>query len=107
MAKKTNPEDWHWADIKAAIEKRHGTLRAFASACGGKGVAANSVRAVKYPDQSGPLAEQRVAEALGKQPHEVWPSRYHADGSRKVRRQLLKKTSRKSASGKSELREVM
>lgn len=33
--------------------------------------------------RSYPINEKRIAEALGKHPKEIWPSRYNEDGTRK------------------------
>lgn len=80
-AKKASREDWHPADIKAALHKRGITLRAIADAHGlsdHTGLSAAMVR-------SYPINERRIADAIGIHPKEIWPSRYNADGTQKPR----------------------
>lgn len=80
-AKKTSQEDWHPADIKAALDKAGWTLRALAAAHGLSGSTTLSAALVR----SYPINEKRIADALGLLPRDVWPSRYHADGSPRQR----------------------
>lgn len=78
MAKKT-AQDWHKADIKAAVAKRGYTMRSLA-------------RAYQYNDidtltqalhRPYPKAERLIAKLIGVPPMNIWPSRYHADGAPK------------------------
>jgi len=70
-------QDWHPADIKAALEKAGWTLRRLAAH---HNVAPTGV---KYALRGRCLpAERRIADALGVHPMTIWPSRYNADGSR-------------------------
>ena len=80
-AKKASQEDWHPADIKAALDKAGWTLRALAAHHGINGSSTLSHTFVR----SYPLNEKRIAEAIGVTPQEIWPSRYFADGSKKPR----------------------
>lgn len=74
-SKKASPQDWHPADIKAALAKvgwslnqlslQHGMSRS----CIGKALAG------PYPK-----SERVIAAALGVQPMDIWPSRYDAQG---------------------------
>jgi Ner family transcriptional regulator len=85
--KKANPiaeapaQDWHPADVKAALHKAGWTLTALAAEYGLK----SSNTLSKALTNSYPIAEKRIAEALGLQPKDIWPSRYYPDGSMKPR----------------------
>lgn len=78
--KKSSREDWHPADIVAALRKAGYTLSKLAFEHGLKDSSGLSVAMVR----SFPLGEKRIAEALGLHPKEIWPTRYNADGSRKL-----------------------
>ncbi len=78
-AKKTSREDWHPADIVAALKKAGYTLSKLAFEHGLKDSSGLSVAMVR----SFPKGEKRIAEALGKEPQEIWPTRYNEDGTRK------------------------
>ena len=78
-AKKASREDWHPADILAALHKRGITLRALAASHGLTNSSTLSAAMVR----SYPSSERRIADALGLHPMEIWPSRYNSDGSRK------------------------
>ncbi|MBF0424301.1 MAG: helix-turn-helix domain-containing protein [Magnetococcales bacterium] len=68
--------DWHRADIKAALEKAGWTLRKLDQH---HGLPLGSLRHVfRFPWHR---CEVMVAEALGLHPMQIWPSRYHADGT--------------------------
>ena len=79
--KKTSREDWHPADIKAALDKAGWTLRALAAH---HGIKASSTLSHTF-ERSYPLNEKRIADAIGVTPQEIWPSRYNDDGSKKPR----------------------
>lgn len=78
-AKKTSPEDWHPADIKAALHKKGITLAGLAQA---HGMTSSSTLSSTFV-RSYPLNEKRIADAIGVHPKVIWPSRYNADGTRK------------------------
>ncbi|QDX82360.1 Nlp family transcriptional regulator [Denitratisoma sp. DHT3] len=80
-AKKASREDWHPADIKAALHKAGWTLKNLALAYGLKDSTSMSAALVR----SLPANEKRIADALGLHPMEIWPSRYNEDGSLKPR----------------------
>lgn len=65
-------EDWHPADIKAALYKRGLTLKSLATRFGLKGSTSLSAALVRRS----PHNEQRIADALGVLPEKIWPSRY-------------------------------
>lgn len=67
--------DWHRADIKAALEKAGWSLRKLAEHHGYAPSTLINALAGQYPN-----AERIIAEAIGKHPKEIWPSRYDADG---------------------------
>jgi Ner family transcriptional regulator len=68
------PQDWHPADILAALKKRGHTLAGLSVANGYHPNAAG--KALKMP---WPAVEQLVAAALGLSPQAIWPSRYDSD----------------------------
>lgn len=80
-AKKPVKEDWHPADIKAALHKRGITLASIAQV---NGMTSSSTLSSTFT-RSYPLNEQRIAAAIGVHPKEIWPSRYNADGTPKPR----------------------
>lgn len=66
-----NTQDWHRADIRAALEKRGTNLRTLSTAAG---LAADTLRnALVRP---WPKGEQIIAGAIGVTPDVIWPSRY-------------------------------
>ena len=82
---KPAPQDWHKADIKAALEKAGFTLRGLARS---KGMSPNYfVYCLAVPS---PKAQALLAQAIGLPPQDIWPSRYEPDGS--PRRGLCTKT---------------
>ncbi len=80
-AKKPVIQDWHQADIIAALHKNGITLAGLARAYCLKSSSALSHTFLR----SYPLNEKRIADAIGVHPMEIWPSRYNADGSVKPR----------------------
>lgn len=65
----SSAQDWHPADVKAALEKRGVSLRQLALAHGYK----HFQRVLKSPWWA---AELIVAQALDKKPEDIWPTRY-------------------------------
>lgn len=75
---KEKSQDWHRADIKAALEKAGWTLRKLAVANGYvAGVMCHPL------NQQYPKAEAIIAKAIGVAPQVIWPSRYNEDGTPK------------------------
>lgn len=74
--KKPDPQDWHKADIKAAIEKAGYTLRELA-----RRHAVSRTYFAEALHRPLPKAQAILAEVIGVPPQTIWPSRYHADGS--------------------------
>lgn len=72
MTKKQTPQDWHKADIKAAIHKRGMTFKGLALAHGYRSVDAVA-QALHRPY---PKVERIIAAALDITPESIWPSRY-------------------------------
>ena len=68
---KKEPEDWHKADIKCALEKAGWTLRKLSKAHGYSVTAAQIALVKPYPNW-----ERLIARAIGRKPEEIWPSRY-------------------------------
>jgi lambda repressor-like predicted transcriptional regulator len=76
--KKTSREDWHPADIVAALHKRGYTLRDIAREEGLN----DSSTLSKAMVQSYPAGERRLAKYAGVAVQEMFPTRYHADGTK-------------------------
>lgn len=77
MPKKTSlKEDWHRADIIAAVRKKGTTLYGLSRSLGYKRTTISN--ALYTP---APRYERLIAEFLDTTPQVIWPSRYHADGS--------------------------
>jgi Ner family transcriptional regulator len=79
--KKPAQQDWHKADIKAALEKAGWSLRSLARH---HDLVHGSVSIALYKPY--PKAEKRIADAIGKHPSEIWPTRYNPDGTPKGKR---------------------
>jgi Ner family transcriptional regulator len=78
IQKNLQQQDWHNADIKAALEKAGWTLRKLAIARGyAPGVLRNPL------NRPWPAGERVIADALSTTPQAIWPSRYRADGTSK------------------------
>lgn len=69
--------DWHAADVVAALRKKGWSLQQLALFHG----YASRTSLAKALATPYPKAEQIIAEALGIQPREIWPTRYNADGT--------------------------
>lgn len=76
--KKTSQEDWHPADIVAALHKRGYTLRDIAREEGLN----DSSTLSKAMVQSYPAGEQRLAKYAGVSVQDMFPTRYTADGTK-------------------------
>ena len=70
------PEDWHPADIKAALEKRGWSLSKLSRAHGYK--RGSAAKALYHP---WPRMERIIAKVLDLEPWQIWPSRYNDSGS--------------------------
>ncbi len=74
--KKPASQDWHPADIVAALWKRGMSLRRLSRL---HGYGDDSLKnAMRFP---WPRAEGVIATFLELHPADIWPSRYHEDGS--------------------------
>ena len=82
---KSAPQDWHKADIKAALEKAGYSLRQLSIEHGRS--AGYYREALHRPN---PKAEAGIAAVLGHPPQAIWPSRYEPCGT--PRRGLYKGT---------------
>lgn len=71
-AKKTSPEDWHRADIVAALRKADWSLRRL-SMHHGYASPSTLTNALARP---WPKGERIIADAIGVAPELIWPSRY-------------------------------
>ncbi len=79
--KKASREDWHPADILAALHKRGITLRALAKQFG----LTSSTSLSRAMTHSYPANEKRLADAAGVPVQEMFAARYHPDGTPKGR----------------------
>ncbi len=79
MEKISVPQDWHKADIKAALEKK-GLNMAYLSRLHGLNKITIS-KALQYPYIK---AERIIAEAIGVSAETIWPSRYQVRATRKA-----------------------
>ena len=78
MVKKPASEDWHRADIIAAVRKSGTNLQQLSRKHGyGRTTLTNALYGPC------PKYERLIAEHLGTTAQAIWPSRYHADGSSK------------------------
>ncbi len=74
-AAQSTANDWHKADIKAALEKSGWSFRSLAKHHDVTHGAL--VQALRSPY---PASERRIAEAIGVHPMVMWPTRYNQDG---------------------------
>jgi len=70
-ATKKTAEDWHRADIVAALHKKGWSLRQLSKEAGLSAGALNNAL-----DRPWPKAERIIAAAIGEAPETIWPSRY-------------------------------
>ena len=80
--KKTSHQDWHWADVLAALRKRGWSLRQVGIEHGYDD-GASLGEAARRPF---PKAERIIAGVLELPPHAIWPSRYDEHGNPNRRR---------------------
>lgn len=74
--KKPAATDWHPADVIAALRKVNWSLRQLSLVNQLKPGTVNKALIQAYPK-----AEKIIADALGIEPRDIWPTRYHADGT--------------------------
>lgn len=67
----TSSNDWHRADIKAALEKKGLSMTKLSLAAGLSEGTLRNVFRVNYPK-----AQKIIADAIGISPESIWPSRY-------------------------------
>lgn len=77
-------EDWHPADVIAALRKRNTSLRQLAI----QNQYSHIQRVLTSPWLA---AEQIVAKALSRKPEEIWPSRYLDPANRQRAYQMTRK----------------
>lgn len=71
---KQQPTDWHPADVVAALRKAGWSLRKLSAHHG------YSPNAIKHANvRPYPKAERLIAQAIGVEPWDIWPTRYDAD----------------------------
>jgi Ner family transcriptional regulator len=77
-SKKPALQDWHPADIVAAVWKKNTSLQREARL---RGYHNNSLHLVLR--RPWPKAERIVSDIIGVPPQQIWPSRYNKDGTPK------------------------
>ena len=83
-------QDWHPADIIAALKKRGTNLAELSRA---SGLASSTLG--NALNRSWPKGEKLIAEALDMPPQAIWPSRYYdAHGQFVDRQRMIRKTLR-------------
>lgn len=75
--KKAPRGDWHRADIVAALRKAGWSVRRLSLHHGYR----SPTTLVHALDRRWPKGERLIAEALGLEPAEIWPSRYPDTGA--------------------------
>lgn len=70
--------DMHPEDIRAELRKRFGSMAALGRQLGVSGSAIPNT--ISLPGFSRKL-ERKLADILGCKAHDIWPSRYHHDGT--------------------------
>jgi Ner family transcriptional regulator len=70
-ARSAGHQDWHPADVLAALKKRGKTLAGISIAHGYHATAAGKALKHRWP-----AMEAVIAAAIGVKPEEIWPSRY-------------------------------
>lgn len=84
-SKKASRQDWHPADVVAALHKRGLTMRKLAAQHQvSQPAVTKALRERNLP------SEKRIADAIGIPPQVIWPSRYNPDGSRAGLRKLTR-----------------
>lgn len=79
--KQTTPTDWHPADVKAALAKKGYTFAKIARKYGYHVRSPNTVLWRGWRPM-----ERIVADIIGVEPEEIWPSRYEAAPRRFITR---------------------
>jgi len=87
--KKPVREDWHNADIKAALEKAGWSLRQLSLK---HGYAAGSLRVTLTNHWL--RGEKIIADAIGVSPFDIWPSRFEENDTANTRRCNVKQRRR-------------
>ncbi|TBW58523.1 transcriptional regulator [Marinobacter halodurans] len=91
--KKASLEDWHRGDIKSALEKAGWNLSSL-SRYHGYGHRNTLQTALRRP---WPKGERYIADAIGIDPAEIWPSRYQGKDSIQARKGHRGDVQRKAA----------
>jgi len=68
-------QDWHPADVLAALKKKGNSLAALSVANGYHPTAAGKALKRRWP-----ALEALISDAIGVPAKDIWPSRYSADG---------------------------
>jgi Ner family transcriptional regulator len=76
--------DWHPADIQAALKKRGLSLAGLSGTHGYHATAAG--KALRHP---WPALEMIIAQAIGLEPKQIWPSRYRSNGTIAISKNLV------------------
>lgn len=90
--KKPVPQDWHRADIKAALEKKGWSLRRLASA---NDYSPKSLAMVL--SRQWPAGEALIAEVIGVPAPRIWPTRYDRNGLPKTGARTASRSGKKNS----------
>lgn len=92
-SKKASPEDWHRADIVAAVRKAGWSLRKLATHHGYSCATTLTVAL----DRHWPKGERLIADAIGTDPMTIWPSRYADKDTTGANKRNCQQNNRKAA----------
>ena len=84
--------DWHPEEVKSAVRMRGTTLAQLAREAG----LPKQLLSMCLQARVSEKGDQVIAAFLGKQPHEIWPSRYNKRGAR-IRLRALSEAGSKAA----------
>jgi len=75
----THPEDMHWSDVKAKLEKQGTSLTEIARALG---IARANVSKVSWRPSH--KVQSTIAKALNMKPQDIWPTRYYVTSGKPI-----------------------
>nr|WP_110028172.1 helix-turn-helix transcriptional regulator [Mangrovibacter plantisponsor] len=79
-------ENWHPADIIAALRKKNTSMAAVSRHAGLSSSTLSNALTRPWPK-----GEYLIAQAIGVHPSEIWPERYYKDGKIIDRSQLMRR----------------
>ncbi|KFX11040.1 MULTISPECIES: helix-turn-helix domain-containing protein [Pectobacterium] len=79
-------EDWHKADIVAAVHKKNTNISEISRKAG-----LSSTTLANALSRPWPKGEWMISQVIGVPPEQIWPSRYYEDGVFKDRQKRRRK----------------